>query len=247
MNRNSGNSLSKKRTRKLFGVAAAAGTAAPEAAGSTCSAPVVASSGGSEATSGRCSVDGGGALFLLAPDALRSGMRCRQPQPMPQPRLYKTEREIGHLDGRYRKDVERDGRVPALASPIRVGCDGDLAARIAVRVVHVELQLAALVRLDQREQVLALVQHRVGADDVVRVRLQAGQAGGRVRVHILGENNKTQVESALSIANIHEEQRRKTKGSFTIIGIIFSSFKKKTGDEISKCCLQAKWNLTYAI
>lgn len=91
------------------------------------------------------------------------------------------------------------------------------------------------------------MQHRVGADDVVRVRLQAGQAGGRVRVHILGENNKTQVESALSIANIHEEQRRKTKGSFTIIGIIFSSFKKKTGDEISKCCLQAKWNLTHAI
>lgn len=72
----------------------------------------------------------------------------------------------------------------ALAAPLRVGSDHHLPALILVAVVHVQLQLFAFVRLDEREEVFALVQDGVGADDVVAEGAQTGCLGGGRRVDL---------------------------------------------------------------
>ena len=55
---------------------------------------------------------------------------------------------------------------------------------VSLGVVDVELQRPALVRLDQREQVLALVKHRVRADDAVRVAPQPRDRRRRVGLDV---------------------------------------------------------------
>ena len=52
-----------------------------------------------------------------------------------------------------------------------------LSAMICLCVVDVELEGSALVSLDQRKQILGLVQDRVGPDDVVRVLPESGVLG----------------------------------------------------------------------
>lgn len=59
-----------------------------------------------------------------------------------------------------------------------------LSAVVCLGVVDVELERPALVRLDQREEVLALVQHGVGADDEVGVAPQPGDLGRRVGLDV---------------------------------------------------------------
>jgi hypothetical protein len=55
---------------------------------------------------------------------------------------------------------------------------------VRFRVVDVQLERPTLVSLDQRKEVLGLVEHRVGADDVVCVRPQAGVLGRARRQHL---------------------------------------------------------------
>lgn len=76
----------------------------------------------------------------------------------------------------------------AFAAPLRVRLDGDLAAFVVFGVVHVHFQRPLLVRFDEREQVLAFVQHTVGADDVVVERTQTGFLGRRRRMDFLQAN-----------------------------------------------------------
>ena len=49
-----------------------------------------------------------------------------------------------------------------------------LSTVIRLGVIDVQLERPALVSLDQRKQIFGLVKHRVGADDVIRVRSQSG-------------------------------------------------------------------------
>lgn len=72
----------------------------------------------------------------------------------------------------------------AFASPVRVRCDADRPARIGGHIVDEQFQRLIVMRFDQTEQVFALLQHRIGTDDVVRVRLQAGQCGRTARFDV---------------------------------------------------------------
>lgn len=67
----------------------------------------------------------------------------------------------------------------SLASPFGVGRDHNLPALILVAVVNVQLQLLALVSFYQREQVFALMENRIGADDVIAEGPQSGSFGWR--------------------------------------------------------------------
>ena len=59
---------------------------------------------------------------------------------------------------------------PNFSQDTRLSFNGaHLSAVVGLRVVDVQLERPPLVSLDQREEVLGLVQHRVGADDVVGV------------------------------------------------------------------------------
>lgn len=73
---------------------------------------------------------------------------------------------------------------PTFAAPFGVGLDCHVAASVIVRIVNIEFERPLLVRFDQRVQIFALVQYRVGADDVVGERAETGFLGRRRRMHV---------------------------------------------------------------
>ena len=69
-------------------------------------------------------------------------------------------------------------------TPGGVGRQRDFPCRITFTIVDVQLQRFAFVALDQGEQIFGIAEQRIGADDVIRIRSEAGERRWRMLLHI---------------------------------------------------------------
>lgn len=59
-------------------------------------------------------------------------------------------------------------------APFGIWFDRDIAARIVIRIIYIELERSLFMRFDQCEEIFAFVQNGVGTNDVIAERTQTG-------------------------------------------------------------------------
>jgi hypothetical protein len=72
----------------------------------------------------------------------------------------------------------------SFASPFAVRRDDDLPARVFIAIVDIKLQLLSLVSLNQREEVFALMENRISANDVIAERAKTSCLSRRRRMDL---------------------------------------------------------------